>query len=84
MTDVVFTEDQWNIIKDALDEAYTTRNYFLWLSNTSMRITRDHIALPKLRHALEVLNAVDIENPRRLEAVTNAPVNRRRTSTAKK
>lgn len=73
MTDVIFTQAEWDIIKAALDEAYATRNYFLWLSNTSLRITRDHIELPKLRAVLETLNMVDIEHVRTVTTIDIPP-----------
>lgn len=96
MADILLTEDEFAAIKELVGEAQATRNYFEWLSSVARRITRDDIAVPKLRQALILVEQIDLEHPRQFthsadtagksgtvieKAKPNAHAHKRRTGT---
>jgi hypothetical protein len=83
MADIILTEAEFTAIKTAIEEAQATRSYFNWLAGTARRINREDILQPKLGAALDNVKAIDLENPRRLEAA-DADADKPRTSRSKK
>lgn len=84
MADILITEEEFAAIKDLVAEAQATRGYFEWLSSVARRITRDDIAIPRLRTALMMAEQIDLENPRRLETPTYDDADGKRTRPTQK
>lgn len=83
MSDVILTSAEFAAIKTVIEEAQTARSHFGWLAGTARRITREDILQPRLGAALDKIEAIDLENPRRLEAA-DAAANQPRTGRSKK
>lgn len=65
MADILLTEAEFEAIKKVVTEARSGRRYFQQLAQTAKRITRDDIAQPGLSAALDEVEKIDLEKPRR-------------------